>query len=77
MPEVLVQWQGAATSEASWLPVEEFQRRYPDFQLEDELFHQPGGSVTDAYWGQQYSRRSKAKAPSVSTGLAASEGIRG
>jgi hypothetical protein len=59
--------QGAAMSEASWLPLEEFQRRYPEFHLEDELFHQPGGSVRDEYWGHHYNRRSKAKEPSIKT----------
>jgi hypothetical protein len=32
-----------ASSESSWLDLEEFQRLYPSFQLEDELIVEGGG----------------------------------
>jgi hypothetical protein len=32
---------------------------YPEFKLEDELFHQGGGSVMDSFFHQQYTRRRK------------------
>ncbi|WVZ52497.1 LOW QUALITY PROTEIN: hypothetical protein U9M48_003551 [Paspalum notatum var. saurae] len=35
---ILVQWRGLSVDEATWEPREEFQRLYPNFQLEDELF---------------------------------------
>ena len=51
---------GASPAEASWFTMEEFKKSYPNFQQEDELLHQVGGSVTGAFWGQTYRRRSKA-----------------
>jgi hypothetical protein len=35
--EILVQWSGQPAVEATWTDLKEFQRLYPDFQLEDEL----------------------------------------
>jgi hypothetical protein len=35
--ELLVCWKGMALLESSWIDVEEFQRIYPSFWLEDEL----------------------------------------
>jgi hypothetical protein len=58
--ELLVQWLGRSTADASWEPLEEFSVDYPDFQLEDELFHREGGSVIDAFVGRTYQRRPKA-----------------
>jgi len=43
-------------SSASWEDLEEFQLRYPTFQLEDELLHEGG---RDVMWGKVYKRRSK------------------
>jgi hypothetical protein len=40
----LVQWTGQPAAEATWIDLEEFQRLYHDFQLEDELL--VGGGVT-------------------------------
>jgi hypothetical protein len=34
-----------ASSESSWLDLEEFQRLYPSFQLKDELIIEGGGGV--------------------------------
>ena len=36
--EVLVEWEGLSPDDATWEPRESFAERYPDFQLEDELF---------------------------------------
>ena len=35
---VLVEWRGLSPHDATWEPRELFVERYPDFQLEDELF---------------------------------------
>jgi hypothetical protein len=59
--ELLVKWQRRAPSEASWVPLSQFKEDHQEFQLEDELFRQEGGSVVDSF-GQKYSRRKK-KAP--------------
>ncbi|WVZ98174.1 LOW QUALITY PROTEIN: hypothetical protein U9M48_043643 [Paspalum notatum var. saurae] len=56
VPEVLVQWQGLSAADASWMPLPEFQRLYPSFQLEDELLVQAG---RDVMWEKQYGRRKK------------------
>ncbi len=53
--EVLIQWEGKAASEASWENEVEFRRRYPAFQLEDELFPKDG---RDVMVGITYQRRS-------------------
>ena len=36
--EVLVQWETLPEADASWEPLDDFKRRYPSVQLEDELF---------------------------------------
>jgi len=40
--QVLIQWKGAPPSAASWEDLQEFQERYPSFQLEDELLVEGG-----------------------------------
>jgi hypothetical protein len=57
--ELLVRWKDHSSGEATWEPLEQFKEAYRDFQLEDELFHQAGGSVMDTFFGKQYSRRKK------------------
>jgi len=54
--ELLVQWKGAPSEEASWVSLEEFQRLFPKFQLEDELLLQ---GRRDVMVGLQYRRRNK------------------
>jgi hypothetical protein len=41
--EVLVKWKGLAAAEASWMPLDEFCKLYPSFQLADELIVRRGG----------------------------------
>ena len=60
--DLLVQWEGRSSAEATWEPLQEFKDRYSDFKLEDELFGQGGGSVVDTIFGKKYQRRSKAQA---------------
>jgi hypothetical protein len=57
--EVLVQWQGKTAGEATWESLEQFKEDCPEFQLEDELFRQGGGSVIDMFFGKKYVRRPK------------------
>jgi hypothetical protein len=52
--QVLIHWQGEPASSASWEDLEDFQARYPPFQLEDELLVEGG---RDVMWGKRYSRR--------------------
>jgi hypothetical protein len=52
--QVLIHWQGEPASSASWEDLEDFQARYPQFQLEDELLVEGG---RDVMWGKRYSRR--------------------
>jgi hypothetical protein len=40
--EVLVQWKGLPPAEAAWTTLEEFQKLYPKFQLEDKLLAEGG-----------------------------------
>jgi hypothetical protein len=42
--ELLVQWKGQPAAEATWTDLEEFQKLYPEFQLEDELLAAGGMS---------------------------------
>jgi hypothetical protein len=60
--QLLVHWEGAAASEASWEDSTKFQRRYPSFKLEDELLVE-GGS--DVMWGKQYSHLHRHKSRDV------------
>jgi hypothetical protein len=59
--DLLVQWQDNSSFDATWEQLEAFKEAYPDFQLEDKLFHLGGGgsNVMDSYLGKQYSRRKK------------------
>jgi hypothetical protein len=59
--EVLVQWEGRATAEATWYELAEFKEQFPDFKLEDELFCQRGVSDMDTFFGRQFRRRERAK----------------
>ena len=34
--DLLVQWEGRSSAEATWEPLQEFKDRYSDFKLEDE-----------------------------------------
>jgi hypothetical protein len=54
--ELLVQWVGLTVVDASWVPVDEFQKLYPDFKLENKLVQQPG---RDVMVGLQYHWRRK------------------
>lgn len=57
--EVLVQWLGQASADASWEPVEAFKQEHPEFQLENELFHGEWGNVVDSFVDKFYRRRKK------------------
>ena len=52
--QVLVQWDGLPSSDATWEPVPEFRTAYPEFQLEDELFPKDG---RDVMVGNVYKRK--------------------
>jgi hypothetical protein len=52
--QVLIQWQGEPATSAPWEDLEDFQDRYPAFQLEDKLLVEGG---RDVMWGRHYSRR--------------------
>jgi hypothetical protein len=54
---VLIQWTDMAESDATWERVDEFKVRFPDFQLEDELFLEGG---RDVMVGNVYQRHNKA-----------------
>jgi hypothetical protein len=54
--QVLIQWQGEPAASTTWEDLEDFQERYPSFQLEDELLVKGG---RDVMWGRQYSRRQR------------------
>jgi hypothetical protein len=56
---LLIKWTGLDDSEATWEPVEDFKSRFPDFQLEDELFD---GEGRDVMVGNVYRRRGGWKA---------------
>jgi hypothetical protein len=55
----MVKWVGQAAANATWEQVSEFKEVFPSFQLEDELFHNGGESVVDAFIGKQYQCRPK------------------
>lgn len=52
--EVLIQWDGKPAADATWENVDDFARRYPTFQLEDELNPKEG---RDVMVGIVYERR--------------------
>jgi hypothetical protein len=60
---VLIQWAGMPTSEATWEQREAFQKSFPSFQLEDELFVEEGRDVV-----YTYGRRNRAQAPAIRGG---------
>ena len=41
-----MEWQGLPPDDVTWEPRESFVERYPDFQLEDELFPEERRDVT-------------------------------
>jgi hypothetical protein len=43
--ELLVQWKGLHAADATWTDLAKFRRRYPTFQLEDELLVEEGRDV--------------------------------
>jgi hypothetical protein len=57
--DLLVKWANSSSAEATWEQLNAFKDAYPNFQLEDKLFHQEGGNVMDSYFRDQYSRRKK------------------
>lgn len=50
--ELPVQWLGCSSADAIWECLDDFQQRYPLFQLEDELFCGEGGNVVEAFVGE-------------------------
>jgi hypothetical protein len=38
-------------SKVTWEPIAKFNKRYPEFQLTDELFAGEGGNVADSFLG--------------------------
>jgi hypothetical protein len=58
--ELLVHWHGRSAGDATWELLQDFKDDYLEFQLEDELFRQTGGSVVDTFFNKQYIRRKKA-----------------
>ena len=49
-----MEWEGLSPDDATWEPRESFAKRYPDFQLEDELFPEEG---RDVMVGRVYERK--------------------
>jgi hypothetical protein len=54
--QLLVQWEGRAAADATWELIDDFKKRYPEFQLADELFVREGGNVIDSFVGHHYRR---------------------
>jgi transcriptional regulator GlxA family with amidase domain len=52
--EVLVCWKGVPAADTSWVELEEFKRRFPEFQVEDKLLFQGG---KDVMYSKTYARR--------------------
>jgi hypothetical protein len=55
--EVLVAWQGHASTGATWEKVIDFKLAYLKVQLEDDLFLWEGENVVDSFIGKVYQRR--------------------
>jgi len=55
--ELLVQWKSSDIADATWELLSSFVASYPNFQLEDALFPEEGGNVTDAFVDKVYQRR--------------------
>jgi len=71
--QVLIHWQGEPAASTTWEDLEDFQERYPTFQLEDELLFQGG---RDVMWGKHYSRRAR-KQQTVSRAMIGQENPKG
>jgi hypothetical protein len=56
--EVLMQWKGQPAAKETWPDLEEFQKLYPAFQLEDELLTEEG---RDVMLGRQHTKRGHGK----------------
>ncbi|WVZ53445.1 hypothetical protein U9M48_004385 [Paspalum notatum var. saurae] len=56
--QILVQWESLPSSAASWEDVDVFRKRYPLFQLADELLTEGG---RDVMWGRVYHRRKESR----------------
>ena len=54
--QILVQWEHAPETSASWEDLEQFKILYPSFKLEGKLFSKEG---RDVMWGITYERRKK------------------
>jgi hypothetical protein len=66
--EVLVKWKGLAAAEASWMPLDEFRKLYPSFQLADELIvRRGGGDVMVGITYKQCGKQSAAAAAEQNT----------
>jgi hypothetical protein len=55
----LILWESLPDDDATWEPVDDFKTRFPDFQLEDELFVEGG---RDVMVGKFYQRRGRTSA---------------
>jgi hypothetical protein len=55
--EVLVSWQGQASTDTTWEKVDDFKQEYPEVHLADDLFLREGGNVIDSFVGKVYRRR--------------------
>jgi len=61
---VLVQWKGAKAASASWVPLHEFRRLFPSYQLADELLLQGG----EMLWSAKYTNADRRSRPPCRTG---------
>ena len=43
---MLVQWVGSSEMDATWEPLADFIKQYPDYQLKDQLLVEEGRDVT-------------------------------
>jgi len=51
--DLLVQWEGRSSAEATWEPLQEFKDLHPDFKLEDELFWSGWGGCCGHHFRQE------------------------